>query len=213
MTFLYITRHGETTWNLEGRFQGHQNSELTERGYLQAKNLGQVLDEEKIDLIISSPLKRAQETAKAACGSRKIPIIILDQLKELSLGKWEGQKLSDLKEREAEQYQKFWNDPLRYEPSGGESFQAMIWRIGQAMDEILRLAEDKRVLVVTHGMTLMAILHHMTGKPFNEIIRQPVLKQTSITKVRVMDVTAPIYQVDEIGDTKHLDGVYTTEKK
>lgn len=207
MTFLYITRHGETKWNLEGRFQGQQNSELTERGYRQANNLGQVIDEENIDLIISSPLRRARETAKAACGSRRIPIIILDSLKELSLGEWEGQKLSDLKHREAEQYHLFWNDPLRYEPRGGESFQAMIQRADQALTEILKLAEGKRVLVVTHGMTLMAILHHVTGKPFNEIISQPVLRQTSITKVKVSDIKAPIYQVDEIGGTKHLDSL------
>ena len=101
MTFLYITRHGETKWNLEGRFQGQQNSELTERGYRQANNLGQVIDEENIDLIISSPLRRARETAKAACGSRRIPIIILDSLKELSLGEWEGQKLNELKNSES----------------------------------------------------------------------------------------------------------------
>lgn len=207
MTFLYITRHGETTWNLEGRFQGQQNSKLTERGYLQAENLGQVLDEENIDLIITSPLERAQETAKVACGSRRIPIIILDSLKELSLGEWEGQKLSELKHREAKQYYLFWNDPLRYEPRGGESFEAMIQRAGQALAEILELANGRRVLVVTHGMTLMAILHHMTETPFKEIISQPVLRQTSITKVRVADIKAPIYQVDEIGDTKHLESL------
>jgi probable phosphoglycerate mutase len=207
MTFLYITRHGETKWNLEGRFQGQQNSELTERGYRQANNLGQVIDEENIDLIISSPLRRARETAKAACGSRRIPIIILDSLKELSLGEWEGQKLNELKNSEAEQYHLFWNDPLRYKPRGGESFQAMIQRAGQGLTEILKLAQGKRVLVVTHGMTLKAILHHLTGKSFNEIISQPVLRQTSITKVRVSDIKAPIYQVDEIGGTKHLDSL------
>ena len=207
MTFLYITRHGETTWNLEGRFQGQQNSELTERGYRQAENLGRILDEEQIDLIISSPLRRAQETAKVACGNRRIPIIILESLKELSLGDWEGQKLSELKHREAEEYHLFWNDPLRYKPRGGESFQAMIQRASQGLAEILKLGEGKRVLVVTHGMTLMAILHHLTGKPFNEIISQPVLRQTSITKVRVLDIKAPIYQIDEIGGTKHLDSL------
>lgn len=207
MTYLYITRHGETAWNLEGRFQGQQNSELTEQGFLQAENLGGVLDREKIELIISSPLERAQATARAARGNRKLPIILLDELKELSLGQWEGRKLSELKVLEAEQYHLFWNDPLRYQPNGGESFQDMICRMNDALTKILQLAEGKRALVVTHGMSLMAILHHITGQPFNEIIRQPVLRQTSITKVRVADIKDPVYEVEVIGDTNHLDSL------
>lgn len=205
MTYLYITRHGETAWNLEGRFQGRQNSELTERGLLQAETLGRILDREKIDLIISSPIQRARETAQRARGARDIPIILLDELSELDLGAWEGEKLSELKVKEPEQYHRYWHDPFRFEPRGGESFEELIARLGHALTQILKLARGKRALVVTHGMALMAILHHVTGQDFNEIIRQPVLRQTSVTRVKAEEDGSPVFHVQAIGDTSHLE--------
>lgn len=204
MTELYITRHGETMWNQEGRFQGRQNSDLTARGREQALSLRRVLDEADIDLILTSPLQRALETAQIARGDRPIPILILDSLMELDLGQWEGELLDELRSREPEAYHDYWHDPFRFEPRGGESYEAMISRLGEAMEEILALAEGKRALVVTHGMALMAILHHVTGQDFAAILAQPVLAQTSITRVRVADPDQPVYEVHSIGDTAHF---------
>ena len=61
---LYVTRHGETTWNVEWRVSGVTDVELTDRGREQANGLARVLKNEKIDLIIVSPLKRARHTAE-----------------------------------------------------------------------------------------------------------------------------------------------------
>lgn len=204
MTELYITRHGETMWNQEGRFQGRQNSELTARGREQARSLSRVLEEAAIDLILTSPLQRAVETARIARDDRPIPILTLDSLMELDLGQWEGQLLADLRSREPQAYHDYWHDPFRFEPRGGESYEAMISRLGDALEEILALAEGKRALVVTHGMALMGILHHVTGDDFAAILAQPVLAQTSITRVRVADPEVPVYEVYSIGDTAHF---------
>lgn len=201
MTYLYITRHGETQWNVEGRFQGRGNSELTQRGCLQAKSLSTVLDRENIELILSSPLKRAMETARLARGQRDIPLITLEALAELSLGNWEGWLLADLEKRDSTNYWNYWNDPFRFVPDGGESFPELIARMERALQEAAGLARGRRALVVTHGMSLMAILHLVTGTDFDQVIAKPVLRQASITKVRVHEDGN--YEVEYIGDTGH----------
>ena len=206
MPHLYITRHGGTQWNNEGRFQGTGNSELTAKGLSQAVGWGQVLDLEGIDLILTSPLKRARETARLAKGERDIPLIILESLSEFDLGDWEGLKLSDLAKSEPANYFNYWNDPFEYRPSGGETYSELILRMDQAMKEIYELADGKKALVITHGMALMAILHVITGSDLKKIISKPVLRQTSITKVRATKVHDDItYEVELIGDTSHLD--------
>ncbi|UUM11025.1 nicotinamide-nucleotide amidohydrolase family protein [Clostridiaceae bacterium HFYG-1003] len=204
MKYLYITRHGETQWNLEGRFQGRGNSELTERGRRQAQGLGRVLDEEAIELIITSPLKRARQTAEFARGNRNIPLQELEDLAELDLGAWEGQLLKDLKEREPQQYHYYWNDPFRYEPSQGESYAQMLERLSRALVQIEAIAQGRRTLVVTHGMTLMGLLHLLTGAPLERILKKPVLRQTSITKVRILSQDPMNFEVETVGDTSHF---------
>lgn len=204
MTYLYMTRHGETVWNVEGRFQGRENSELTERGILQAESLSRVLDEEGIELIVTSPLKRAFETARIARGARDIPIIKLDSLLELSLGRWEGAYLRELEGKDPDNFNRYWNDPFNFTSEGGESFPELIRRLEGALAEIGTLAEGRKVLVVTHGMSLMALLHLVTGTDFQEVMRKPVLRQASITKVRIQNGSDRIrYEVEYIGDTSH----------
>lgn len=206
MTDLYITRHGETEWNIEGRFQGRGNSELTQRGLKQARELGRVLDSGQIDLILTSPLKRAQETARLAKGDREIPVIVLDSLSEFDLGDWEGVHLLELARREPENYHNYWNDPFKFIPAGGESYPELIQRMAEAMEEVYALADTKRAVVITHGMALMAILHIITGTDFKKIMNKPVLAQTSITKVKALEENDEIiYEVEYIGDTSHLD--------
>ena len=204
MTYLYITRHGETVWNVEGRFQGRGNSELTERGVEQAKSLSKVLDDEGVEIILTSPLKRAMETALIARGDRDLPIQARDSLLELSLGSWEGALLKDLQSKDPDNYYKYWNDPFSFVSEGGESFPQLIQRLAGALLEIEVLASGKKALVVTHGMSLMALLHLVTGTDFKVVLKKPVLRQASITKVRILPMEeGRCYEVEYIGDTSH----------
>ena len=91
---LYITRHGRTEWNTIGRLQGWLDSPLTEEGIKRAERLSKRLENIDFDSIYSSSQKRALDTAHIL-NKKNIEIQILDELKELSLGKWEGMKLKD----------------------------------------------------------------------------------------------------------------------
>ncbi|WP_412973888.1 histidine phosphatase family protein [Paenibacillus sp. OAS669] len=91
-TTLYLTRHGETEWNVEGKLQGHKDSPLTNLGKRQAKWLGASLKEIEFDAIYSSPSPRTYQTAEIIREERKIELSSCDSLKEIGLGSWEGQK-------------------------------------------------------------------------------------------------------------------------
>ena len=78
---IYVTRHGQTDWNLEGKTQGRVDIELNEVGIKQAKQTKEKLKNIDIDLIICSPLKRAKKTAEIINEGRNIPIIYDEEIK------------------------------------------------------------------------------------------------------------------------------------
>jgi len=90
MTKIYFTRHGETVWNRQFRFQGHKDSELTDKGVLAAELLADRIEEIELDYIISSPLMRAYSTAEIVRGKKDVEIIKHNGLKEINLGVFEG---------------------------------------------------------------------------------------------------------------------------
>ena len=96
---LYIIRHGTTKWNVERRLQGRKDSELTEEGIKRAIMLRDRLQDVDFDMIYSSPLNRALETAKIIKGQRNIEIIIHKSLCELDFGNWEGMQISEIERK------------------------------------------------------------------------------------------------------------------
>ena len=86
MTEIYLTRHGQTVWNLTKRLQGSGNSELTEEGIERAKILSERLKSIDLDCIYTSPIKRAYETALILKGNKNIDVICEEGLRELSFG-------------------------------------------------------------------------------------------------------------------------------
>ena len=90
---IYVTRHGQTDWNVQGKTQGRADIELNEVGIKQAKQTKEELKNIDIDLIICSPLKRAKKTAEIINEGRNIPIIFDDQIIERNFGEFEGEKI------------------------------------------------------------------------------------------------------------------------
>src|SRR5690242_3725629 len=122
-TTLYITRHGQTQWNVAGRAQGRHDSPLTELGIQQATWLSEALRPIDFAAIYSSSTLRARRTAEILRDKRPIEVIAHDHLRELHMGNWEGQKHSELQERFPEEYFAFWHTPHLFRAvSGGESY-------------------------------------------------------------------------------------------
>jgi probable phosphoglycerate mutase len=139
---LYILRHGETTWNLQGRYQGRQDSPLTEKGRNQALVQRELLNG-LYDLpskVFISPLGRAIETARLAVTLGDRPVID-ERLQEISFGNWEGL----LKEDIAKNIHMF-NNPE------GETFGMISARVQEFLDDL-----DQPAIIVTHGITSIVL--------------------------------------------------------
>jgi Fructose-2,6-bisphosphatase len=184
-SIVYLTRHGETIWNLEKRLQGWGDSELTDNGIKNAKNLYKRIKDVKIDVIYSSSSKRAMKTAEIVRGDKDIPIISKDGLREMGFGEWEGLIWEDIENSDeySEELYNLYNEPLKYKPFGGESLLEFSKRTMEAVSEIIEESCGKDILILTHGMTLKLVLGYFEGISPEEAIKGPILGQTSLTKI------------------------------
>lgn len=169
MTKLLITRHGETEWNLEGRMQGQKDSKLTELGKRQARWLGERLNEEKIDIIISSSSGRAIATSQLIRGDRDIEIISNDNLREIDLGEWEGMLHKEIEKLWEEERRNFWNFPHLYQPVGGETFSKFLDRVSGEVEQIISKYEGKNILIVAHAVVLKALITYFENKDLEDL--------------------------------------------
>lgn len=165
---LYIIRHGTTDWNDQTRFQGRADRELNEKGRILAGQLGQRLENIHFDLIYSSPLIRAYETACLIRGHRNIQIIRDPQIQELSFGKMEGLTYQQwINTDEPRKY--FFTEPAKYlPPEGGETFQSACERTKQFVKEKIepfyKENPQSRIMVVAHGALIAAMTCYLENR-------------------------------------------------
>ncbi len=136
---FYFVRHGETNWNKESRIMGQKDIPLNEKGIEQAKCAGNILKEANFTLILSSPLARAFKTAEIIADQTHKPIVIIDGLKECSLGVGEGEIKGTWLEE--------WKRGGKVE--GAESYAEFSARSQQAFKEAL--CQPSPVLIVAHN--------------------------------------------------------------
>jgi len=200
-TVLYITRHGQTEWNLQKKMQGHQNSALTDLGKQQAGWLKERLEGEPLEAIYSSTSARALHTAEIVRGERSLAVQQLDSLMEISMGTWEGMPIAQIEQDYPEQIGNFFTRPDLYSPvSSGETYSQLQQRVIPVIENILHDNEGQNVLIVTHFITLKVIMAYFLGKSLREIGEMPVIQSTALCKV---NITGAMPHVELFGDTSH----------
>lgn len=199
---IYLTRHGETEWNKEGRMQGWKNSDLANSGVEGAKKLGYRLRDIDFDHIYCSPLGRTIDTAKHVRQDKDTEIVLIDSLKEMGFGKWEGMKHDDIKELYPTEFFNFWNMPHLYKPVEGESFEDLFTRVKSVLDEIIYNSKGENVLIVSHAVVIKAIYAIIKNNPLEELWNPPFLQGTSLTIIEINDKEASIVLE---ADTSHLE--------
>ena len=198
---IYITRHGETQWNKKGLMQGWKNSDLTEKGIENAKRLGERLKDINFDVIYCSPLARAIDTAKYINGESNTRIVMVESLKEMGFGSWEGMEHNKIKELHYEQYTRFYERPHLYKSQeNGESFEGLMMRVKKAWDEILE-AGGNNILIVTHAVVLKTIYTIIKNLELKDLWNLPFIKDTCLTIVEVKENKVEIILE---ADTSHL---------
>ena len=152
---VYVARHGETTWNLEGRYQGRRESALTSLGMRQAFALSDAMDAAGVQRVIASPLLRCTATAKPSADRLNLRIELDDRLIEIAHGTWEGRLRDEIAANDGARYRAWRNDPANVVFDGGETPEHVMrrWR-----DFAHDLAPGAPTLVVTHDAVVRIAL-------------------------------------------------------
>lgn len=142
---IYITRHGQTDWNIKKKVQGRCDVPLNNTGINQAFETKNNLFDTDIDLIICSPLLRAKQTAEIINEDRNLPIVYDDRIIERDFGEFEGMQTSDF------DFHGYWNYYKNEQYQQAENIQIFFERIYSFLDDIEKNYSDKNVLLVAHG--------------------------------------------------------------
>ena len=153
---ILLIRHGRTDWNDAHRFQGHSDIPLNDSGMAQAEKLGKRLAGWPFDVVYTSPLLRARQTAEAVAVRHGKTPVVLEGLVEINFGCWEGLHLKSIREKDQEVLQAWLKDPFSCMPQGAETWQDIRSRVEGAVEEIFRTRHE-RIVIVSHGGIMRAL--------------------------------------------------------
>lgn len=197
---LYIIRHGETEWNKVKRLQGQTDIPLAEEGIRLARETGRGMKNLPIDLVISSPLKRAVQTAQLLTEGRDVPLLTDERIIEISFGDWEGECIFDSEVLPTEFRRLFYEDPLHCIcPPGGETFDEVRARTGLFFRSLIENPEyaHKNILISTHGAASRCLLTQFYADK-DDIWRGGVPKNCAVTIVEVFEGVGTVIEKDRI---------------
>ncbi|ADY52327.1 phosphoglycerate mutase [Pseudopedobacter saltans DSM 12145] len=196
---LILLRHGQSLWNLENRFTGWQDIDITKKGEEEALHAGKLLKNEKIDIAFTSTLKRAQHTLEIIlkeCGIENIPVIIDKRLNERSYGDLEGLNKSDTALKYGSDQVMIWRRSYDVAPPGGESLKNTAQRVLPYFHKTIapKLMEGKTVLIVAHGNSLRALMMFLENLSPEEIANTEIptgipRKYVMNRNLQVLDIT------------------------
>ena len=144
---VLITRHGKTDWNLQRKIQGSVDTDLNEFGIKQAEEVREKLKDTKIDIVFSSPQKRAYMTAEIIMQGRDVPIVVDERIRERGYGILEGAEKNNVQDWKYVAYRL----DQDVDVENIEQFRDVWVRIKSFFDDITTNYKDKNVLVVFHG--------------------------------------------------------------
>ena len=151
MTTLIFVRHGQSQSNLEKRFTGQGNTELTELGRLQAERTADFLREYPIDAVYASDLHRAMDTAAPTARLHGLEVIPDPMLREVMAGDWEGKYYDDLLMEYPDSFPKWLNDLGHAHPEGGESVVEVAERVYAEVDRLLERHRGGCIALFSHA--------------------------------------------------------------
>ena len=171
-TSLYLLRHGETPLSVERRFSGLGDPELTPNGLAQAEAAAAKLAGKPygIQVIVSSPLKRARATAEIIAARAGLEVVVEEGLRETDFGDWEGHTFTEIQRRWPDELAAWLADPSAA-PPGGESFGVAARRVQAIGDLLVERYEGKTVLAVSHVTPIKMLLRFALLAPLGALYR------------------------------------------
>jgi probable phosphoglycerate mutase len=162
-TRLLLLRHGQTELSRQRRYSGRGNPDLTDAGRRQASDAAQYLSGKGgIAAVVSSPLSRAYDTARAAADALGLDVQVDDDLIETDFGEWEGLTFLEAAERHPDVHGRWLRD-TSLQPPGGESFDEVSHRVQRVRDRLIAEHGESTVLVVSHVTPIKTLLRLALG--------------------------------------------------
>jgi len=158
MTTLVLIRHGQTDWNVEGRWQGQADPSLNEYGRQQARRLAEEQLVLGLDALYSSDLRRATQTAEFISDALGLSIVPEPRLREINLGVWQGVLSDEIQAQYPHEFQRWHETPLAVKPPGGEDIPTLAARVLKATNEIIARHPEQRVAIVAHEFPIAVII-------------------------------------------------------
>ncbi|WP_313530683.1 2,3-bisphosphoglycerate-dependent phosphoglycerate mutase [Sphingobacterium multivorum] len=179
MAKLFLVRHGQSQWNLENRFTGWQDIDITELGQQEARQAGKALANERIDIAYTSALMRAQHTLNIILhemGNPSVPIVINAALNERGYGQLEGLNKAETAKKYGAGQVHIWRRSFDVPPPGGESLKDTYERVIPYYEHFIapKLKEGKNVLVVAHGNSLRALIMFLEHLSPEQILEREI---------------------------------------
>jgi broad specificity phosphatase PhoE len=189
---LVLCRHGRTATNAAARIQGRVDTVLDDVGRVQAAAMASAVGH--VDRVVSSPLRRAVETASAF----GVPVDVDDRWIELDYGDWDERRLGDVAPAEWAA----WRADATWEPPGGESLATLGTRVREACESLAAEAADRDVVVVSHVSPIKAAVAWALGVG-DDIVWRMHLAPASITRIALRGGTPVLFSFNEVA---HLPG-------
>lgn len=164
-TTITLIRHGETDWNVEGRWQGFAPVPLNANGMRQAREAAPYLKTAGIDRIVASDLLRARQTAEIVAETLSLPVAFDSRWREIDLGNWQGLTQNEISAWDPENHSAF--DQASYLDRrfpDGENNRQHIQRTAKALHAVLEDHPGEHTLVATHGGSIRGAIYHITGE-------------------------------------------------
>lgn len=200
MKRLIILRHGETEWNREERFRGMADLPLTENGLHQAKCAAERIAQLKPDVIYSSPLRRAMQTAEAVGNTIGLPVHQEENLKDINYGLWQGLSLNEAYNKYRKDYLQWLHKPQLMSFPQGESLPVVQERVNKLLKFIDVSHENDAILFVTHKVVCKVLIITLLGADLSHFwqIGQDV------AAINIFEKRSIFLMAHAINDTCHL---------
>lgn len=202
MVKVILVRHGETEWNRLRRIQGgNSDTQLNQRGQQQAESLALRLKQEEIQAVYSSPLQRAQDTARAIAGYHQLPVGVEPSLKEIEVGELEGVSIAEVGKHLSQLLIRHSQGEELPRIPGGESLTEVQQRVWGTIQRLVSRHGDGVLVVVSHYFSILTAVCSVLNLPLSQIDR---LRLNSAS-ISILTFDEQATRLTLFNDTCHLD--------
>ncbi|HEY9063046.1 MAG TPA: histidine phosphatase family protein [Pseudobacteroides sp.] len=200
-TRLILVRHAQAEGNVREEFHGWTDGDITKKGHLQAQCAATRLKDFKLDVLYSSPLKRAVDTAQYISYESNLPVIKREGLKEINGGDWDGLSWKELQTRWPEEFEIWSGKPHMHRMPNGESMMEFLTRLVNELGFIMLNNRGKNICIVTHGMAIRVLMSYFHGV---KLENTPEIKWIGNASITVIDYEDDKFIVTIESDYSHL---------